>query len=126
MKNNSNYNKSLKLFARELRNDSTLGEVILWEKILKAKGTGYQFNRQYPLKIDGLEIIVDFICRQLKLIIEVDGFSHNYKQQEDINRDELLLKEGYTVLRVSEKSVRYEIDNAIIQIENAINSLVNM
>ena len=115
MKNNSNYNKSLKLFARELRNDSTLGEVILWEKILKAKGTGYQFNRQYPLKIDGLEIIVDFICRQLKLIIEVDGFSHNYKQQEDINRDELLLKEGYTVLRVSEKSVRYEIDNAIIQ-----------
>ncbi|AHM61385.1 hypothetical protein D770_15655 [Flammeovirgaceae bacterium 311] len=69
MNSNSNYNKKLKPLARYLRSDSTLGEVILWDEVLKERRFyGYQFNRQYAIE----NFIVDFICRKLKLIVEVD------------------------------------------------------
>ena len=82
--NKSNYNKQLKPLARKLRNNSTPGEIKLWSEVLRArKMAGYQFNRQFAIKIDELNIIVDFICRKLKLIIEVDGYSHNFKYKDD-------------------------------------------
>ncbi len=125
------YNKKLKPLARELRNDSTKGEIILWSNVLRAKMMlGYQFNRQFSLKIPALStndkelnIIVDFICRKLKLIIELDGYSHNFKYDQDRIRDEKLTKFGYTVLRFEEKEVRYDIDNVIRVIEHKIGEL---
>ena len=85
----SNYNKRLKSFARDLRNNSTDGEIILWSKALRAKKMGYQFNRQFPMVLGDLKIIIDFICRKLKLVIEVDGYSHKFKVEKDKKRDEL-------------------------------------
>lgn len=123
MKENSHYNKKLKHLSRELRSDGTPGEAILWSKVLRAKGTGYQFNRQFALKFDQLEIIVDFISRKLKLIIEVDGSSHNYKGEGDLYRDEKLNKFGYTVIRFQESSIKYDIDNVVKIIEDTIKEL---
>jgi len=133
------YNKKLKSYARELRNNSTFGEVILWSNVLRAKKMcGYQFNRQFSVKIPPLQresgvnspftkggrgIIVDFICRKLKLIIEIDGYSHNFKYEEDKLRDEKLSKAGYIVLRITEHEVKYDIDNVIRIIENKIHEL---
>ncbi len=117
------YNKSLKQLSRNLRAESTLGEILLWDKFLKVKATGYQFNRQYPMALDGANIIVDFICRKLKLIIEVDGYSHNFKYEEDKIRDEKLRTKGYSVLRFSESRIRYDIDNVIAEIEVKIEEL---
>ena len=68
------YNPKLKEYARQLRNNSTLSEVLLWQKI-KNKALGVQFHRQVPLK----EYIVDFYCQELMLAIENDGDSHLYK-----------------------------------------------
>jgi very-short-patch-repair endonuclease len=117
----ANYNKDLKHLARNLRNDSTKGEVILWSEVLRArKMKGYQFNRQFPMTIDRKGIIVDFICRKLKLIIEVDGYSHNFKYQEDLERDEKLSELGYKVIRIFEQEVRYDLDNVVRVIENEI------
>jgi len=117
----ANYNKDLKHLARNLRNDSTKGEVILWSEVLRArKMKGYQFNRQFPMDIGGKGIIVDFICRKLKLIIEVDGYSHNFKYEEDLNRDKLLNELGYKVIRVFEQEVRHDLDNVVRVIENEI------
>lgn len=121
--NKSQYNKQLKPLARELRNDSTLGEIVLWSKVLKSNGTGYQFNRQFAMKLDELNIIVDFICRSLKLIIEIDGYSHNFKYKEDVLRDRKLNEYGYTVLRFTEQEVLHDIDNVVIAIENMISQL---
>lgn len=119
--NKSNYNKDLKPFARKLRNNSTLGEIILWSKVLRAKRMrNYQFNRQFSMKFDDLNIIVDFICRKLKLVIEVDGDSHNFKLEKDKIRDEKLNKFGYTVLRIDDSAVKLDIDNVKSQIEQAI------
>jgi len=82
------YNKSLKPLAKQLRNDSTFVELILWAKVLRAKKMSvFKFNRQYPIQIDELSIIVEYICRKLKLIIEVDGCSHNFKYERDLFRD---------------------------------------
>ncbi len=125
------YNKNLKSLARKLRKESTKGEIILWSEVLRAKKMlGYQFNRQYPMKIPPsqtgageLNIIVDFICRKLKLIIELDGYSHNFKHQQDKIRDEKLSKYGYSILRFEEKEVKYDINNVIREIELKIREL---
>ncbi len=66
------YNKNLKKFSKNLRNDSTLGEVLLWKE-LRAKKLRYTFNRQEPI----LNYIVDFYCKPLNLVLEVDGSSHD-------------------------------------------------
>jgi very-short-patch-repair endonuclease len=115
------YNKDLKYFARNLRNDSTKGEVILWSEVLRArKMKGYQFNRQFPMDIGGKGIIVDFICRKLKLIIEVDGYSHNFKYEDDLKRDKVLSELGYKVIRIFEQEVRHDLDNVVRVIENDV------
>ncbi len=119
----SHYTKELKDLARNLRNDSTLGEVILWDKVLKAKKMGVQFNRQFTLQLQNKNIIVDFICRKLKLIIEIDGYSHNFKYDKDVKRDEELNSLGYKVLRFTEHEIKYDLNNVVRSIEYEISNL---
>jgi len=70
------YNPKLKERARELRKNSTPSEIELWKSLRGAQLHGYTFNRQKPLD----EFIVDFYCRKLGLVIEIDGDSHDAKQ----------------------------------------------
>ncbi len=114
------YNKKLKKFARELRKKSTPAEILLWRDVLKArKMKGYQFNRQFPIG----NYIVDFICRKLRLIIEIDGFSHNLKFDKHIKKDEDLRKMGYTILHVKEKDVLKDIEAVKKYIESYVEEL---
>ena len=107
------YNKSHKQFSRDLRNNSTLGEILLWKQ-LKGKGMlGYQFNRQKPLG----EYIVDFYCKKLNLVIEVDGYSHEFKTEEDLERENDLKKMGLSVLRFTEHECRKQMINVTRAIE---------
>ncbi|RDV16931.1 endonuclease domain-containing protein [Pontibacter diazotrophicus] len=107
MKRNSiiPYRPDLKLKARELRKNSTLSEVLLWQEIKDKKLLGYQFHRQVPM----LDYIVDFYCHELKLAIEVDGDSHEYKVSYDIMRQKEL--EAYDVhfLRFDDMDVKKKI-----------------
>lgn len=115
----SHYNKKHKELARKLRKDGTNGEAILWNEVLRAKQFhGYQFNRQFCID----DYIVDFISRKLKLIIEVDGYSHNFKFEEDKLRDKKLEKLGYIIVRFSEKEVRNDLDNVIRVLESYLPS----
>jgi very-short-patch-repair endonuclease len=100
------YNPYLKEKARELRNNSTLGEILLWKKLRGKQFYGFDFHRQKPI----LNYIVDFYCYKLKLIIEIDGYSHNFKADEDKKRDFELTELGFTVLRFSEGEVRNNLD----------------
>ena len=114
------YNSHLKPFAREHRIDGTKGEAMLWKKALRARlMDGYQFNRQFILG----NYIVDFICRKLNLIIEIDGSSHLTKQVQDRIRQDYLESKGYTVIRFSESSVVHRIDDVISDIHYAITSI---
>ena len=63
------YDSKLKQRSRELRNYSTLAEVLLWNQLKHGKMLGYAFLRQSPIH----KHIVDFYCPKLKLVIEIDG-----------------------------------------------------
>ena len=97
------YNPRLKEFARKMRNNSQLAEVLLWCE-LKAKSTGYTFNRQYPI----LNYIVDFYCKELQLVVEVDGISHFsfFAGEKDEKRTQQLELLGVRIIRVLDSDIR--------------------
>ena len=96
--NNYHYNKRLQPFASSLRKNMTKAEACLWKYVLGARQMkGYQFRRQRPV----LNYIADFMCKELLLIIEVDGIIHDSEaaQMKDKKRDKDLEAVGFTVLR---------------------------
>ncbi len=111
------YNKDLKKYSRDLRNDSTLSEVLLWNE-LKSRKLGYTFNRQKPL----LNYIVDFYCKPLNLVIEVDGSSHytDEARKRDKIRQDKLEKIGLIFLRFDDSEVKKDIENVILEIKAKI------
>jgi very-short-patch-repair endonuclease len=100
------YNPKLKQLARNLRNNSTLSEVLLWNQLKGKKMMGYQFNRQRPI----LDFIVDFICPKLNLVIEIDGWSHIGKEVEDKERQKKIENLGITFLRFDDRDVKTNMD----------------
>jgi very-short-patch-repair endonuclease len=98
------YNKNLKEFSRELRSHSTLSEVLLWQKLRASQFRGYAFNRQKPLG----NYIVDFYCRKLQLVIEIDGGSHFDAESvvEDQSRQLILENMGLYFLRFLDSDVK--------------------
>ncbi len=114
------YNKKLKPLARQLRKEGTKGEAILWKYALRAKKLkGYQFNRQFPVG----EYIVDFICRKLQLIIEIDGSTHNFRGVDDFKKQKFLGELGFTILRFTEGQVIYRIDDVVGEIYNSMEKI---
>ncbi|MHC4139182.1 MAG: endonuclease domain-containing protein [Planctomycetota bacterium] len=95
------YNPKLKQFARDLRNNSTLSEVLLWRQI-KGRKLEYEFHRQVPID----EFIVDYYCHELQLAIEIDGDSHNDKYDYDMNRQMELQYLGVKFIRFFDVDVK--------------------
>ena len=112
------YNKNLKHFARELRKNSTLAEVLLWQNI-KGKCYGYEFHRQVPLN----EYIVDFYCHELKLAIEIDGNSHDFKFEYDKLRQKKLESMGISFIRFSDYDVKRNINDVLRALEFVISEI---
>ena len=114
------YNKDLKEFSRELRSNQTLGETLLWTQLQRRQVRGYQFNRQKPLG----NYIVDFYCKKLQLVIEVDGNSHHFEETSvrDVQRQRILEEKGLKFLRFTEHDVRKSMDDVLRQIEQFIDN----
>ncbi|MGI9542241.1 MAG: endonuclease domain-containing protein [Cyclobacteriaceae bacterium] len=112
------YNRKLKHLARKLRNDSTLSEVLLWNELKAKQLNGYQFMRQKPIG----NYIVDFFYSQLKLVIEIDGDSHDAKEVylNDLRRQKYLEKIGLAVLRFDDLDVKEDIDGVLEDIKQWI------
>lgn len=121
MKKDLYYNKDLKEFARQLRNNSTKAEIRLWAEVLRGKKTGYSFLRQRPV----LNYIADFMCNNLQLIIELDGFSHNFEEQwkRDIQRQKELENAGFKILRFADDDVMNDLENVESEIMHWIRVL---
>jgi very-short-patch-repair endonuclease len=111
------YNPRLKKLARKLRQNMTLGEVLLWQKI-RGRKLRNQFHRQIPIG----EYIVDFYCHELFLAIEVDGSSHEHPEVavNDLERQNELESLGITLLRFEEMEVRDNVDSVVEVIERWI------
>ncbi|MEL7691551.1 endonuclease domain-containing protein [Citromicrobium bathyomarinum] len=86
--------------ARELRNAATPAERELWRHLARSQ-LGVRFSRQMPVG----PFFADFLCRSHKLIVELDGHSHDVQPERDEARDAYLRSEGYRVLHFSNADV---------------------
>ena len=114
------YAPYLKELARKLRQNMTLGEVLLWQQVKKKQVRGYDFDRQRPID----RYIVDFYCKDLKLAIEIDGSSHDSEEatRRDNVRQERLESLGVNFLRFTESEVRQQMPMVITSIEHWIDN----
>ncbi len=86
--------------ARELRNRATPAERLLWRCLARSQ-LGARFSRQMPVG----PYFADFLCRELRLVVEIDGFSHDLRPDYDAARDRWLEGAGYRVLRFTNSDV---------------------
>ena len=100
--------------ARVMRFSPTRSEEWLWRRLSGCK-TGWSFRRQLVIG----EFIVDFACTKVRLVVEVDGGSHEGRQRRDAARDRALASLGWRVLRVSEHEVFSELDAMVARIVQA-------
>jgi very-short-patch-repair endonuclease len=88
---------SLTSRAKDLRHADTLAETLAWGLLRNRQLLRYKFRRQVPLG----NVVVDFCCLSLKLVIELDGAGHDFTSRaaRDRERDHKLMEKGYRVLR---------------------------
>lgn len=110
------YNPRLKQLARKLRKNMTLSEVLLWNELKNKQMLGFDFDRQHPVD----NYIVDFYCKKLKLAIEVDGDTHIYRYDYDIERQERLEELGIHFLRFDDLEIKRNMVNVLRVIVNWI------
>jgi very-short-patch-repair endonuclease len=91
--------------ARTLRKNSTDAERKLWRHLRYRQLAGHRFRRQHPIGT----YIVDFVCLEQHLVIEVDGAHHLDQAKPDAARDAWLASRGYRVLRFTDREALMEI-----------------
>ena len=113
------YNKNLKQASRELRNNMTDAEQLLWQRLRRKQILGLQFYRQKPI----LNFIVDFYCPAANLVIECDGGQHYTAEglEADRARDQALAQLGLNVLRFDNRQILTEIDGVVEKIYCVVN-----
>ena len=103
-------------FAKHLRRNQTHAESLVWAELRGRKCGGYKFRRQVPIG----KYVVDFLCVSQKLIIEIDGPSHEVAIEYDANRTSVLEAMGYHVIRLTNDDVYENLDASIEAIWTAL------
>ncbi|WP_372474443.1 leucine--tRNA ligase [Capnocytophaga sp. ARDL2] len=109
--------------AKDLRNNMTQAETILWEE-LKSKKLDDKFRRQHVIG----DYIVDFVCLAKRLIVEVDGGYHNAENQQilDKERTDFLNEFGFEVIRFTNEEVIADLENVLQKIQEKLASKVDV
>lgn len=104
--------------ARSLRKRMTPQEVKLWVHLRALREQGFHFRRQAPVG----RFIVDFLCRQYRLVVEIDGSQHGYDtgQRADALRDSWLRAQGFRVMRFWNSEVDRNLDGVMETILDAV------
>jgi len=101
--------------ARYLRHEETKAEKILWEA-LRNKKLGVKFRRQHPID----KFILDFYAPEIKLGIELDGFSHKENTEYDKLRTEYLKSKGIKIIRFWNSEIENNLKEVIFKIKEEI------
>jgi len=101
--------------ARELRSAATPAERLLWQSLSRSQ-LGVKFSRQMPVG----PFFADFLCRERRRIVELDGFSHDIQPQRDFQRDRYLNQSGYQVLHFSNAEALENVEGVIAAIRLAL------
>ena len=104
--------------ARALRREETIAEKRLWEQLRNRTLEGFKFSRQVPIG----PYIVDFVCRDQRLIVEVDGATHATENElaNDNRRTGFLKSESYTVIRFQNDEIMSGMDEVLTLILQAL------
>jgi very-short-patch-repair endonuclease len=95
--------------ARRLRRNMTEAERALWAKMRRRQILGFLFHRQFPMR----RYILDFVCFERPLVIELDGAHHLERREYDAERTAWLESQGFEVLRFWNRDVLLHRDNVI-------------
>ena len=106
------FRESPRDYARNLRHRQTDAERRLWSRLRDRRLVGAKFARQVPIG----PYIVDFCCRELKLIVELDGGRHAIQAAYDAERTALLERLGYRVMRFWDNEVLGNTEGVLIRI----------
>ena len=106
------------ILARKLRKNQTPQEAKIWSLLRNHRYKNLAFKRQHPIG----DYIVDFICLEKKLIIEIDGGQHNEPSniEYDKIRTEFLESKGYKVIRFWNNDIDKNIEGVFIEIDKYI------
>ena len=92
--------------ARTLRRNMTEAERRAWQRLRALQMKGYKFRRQVPIG----RYIVDFVCHEARLIVEVEGGQHDRSSPQEAERSGFLQNEGYRILRLWNNEVLANLD----------------
>jgi acyl-coenzyme A synthetase/AMP-(fatty) acid ligase/very-short-patch-repair endonuclease len=104
--------------SKRMRNNPTSAEEVLWQAVRK-HNAGYHIRRQHIIG----QFIVDFVCLEKKLVIEVDGDIHDYQIEEDAARTAFLNEYGFEVIRFKNQEVILNTAKVVRQIEEKLKSI---
>ena len=115
------YNPKLKALAAQLRSRGTKSEILLWNQLKGGQMNGLRFIRQKPIG----DFIVDFYCKEVGLVIELDGLSHQYNEVMDMDerKQSYLESIGLKVIRFEDEDVIRDMLNVMRVIEHTALSL---
>jgi len=108
----------LNILARQLRKNQTPQEQKLWNLLRNNRFHNLKFRRQYPVG----KYIADFVCKEKKIIIEIDGGQHNMENNisNDNTRTEFLETKGYKVIRFWNNEIDTNIEGVWVKLEKVI------
>ncbi len=105
--------------SRQLRNNPTEAERKLWREFSGRKLNGTLFNRQFPIG----QYICDFVTREKRLVIELDGGQHAFSAEYDARRTAFLERQGYRVLRFWNNDVLDNLDGVLTMIGQVLDNM---
>ena len=121
---NHHYHKNLQPHANRLRKEMTKADACLWKYVLRAgKMKGFQLRRQRPV----LNYIADFMCKELMLVVEVDGLTHHFEEviKKDKIKQRALETAGFTVIRFTDDVVLNNINAVYNYLEDWIEKKIS-
>jgi very-short-patch-repair endonuclease len=115
--------EKLRSRAKQLRQTITPAETLLWRYLKANRIDGLGFRRQFPIR----NYIADFACLTIRLIVELDGESHDFDEQQkaDQTRDAFLVSEGFQVLRFTNEPALSNLQGVVEVIRQTAASRVN-
>jgi len=108
----------LRRFARQQRAQAVQAETLIWRSVRNRRCDGAKFQRQVPLG----NFILDFVCFERRLVVEIDGPSHAVPAQRlaDETRDAWLREQGFQILRLPNELVIASTELAVARIRDAM------
>jgi very-short-patch-repair endonuclease len=102
--------------AKNLRNNMTHMELLLWEKLKGKQICGLRFRRQHPINL----FIADFYCHEVRLVVEIDGEIHGQQEEYENGRSAEMERFGIKVIRFKNNEVENEIEKVLPELQSIV------